>query len=85
MWPADIHSLLSLLLELQAELGLGIDDERRAAFQAQQIGGKSAQLKERLLACRTEPSAERQRALALALQSCIERAERWAGGGLAGE
>jgi hypothetical protein len=79
--PGELHHVLALMLELFAELELGLDDLARERLQAMQTTGKSAQLLKSLLACVASPiPARRAAAHEQALQSCYERAERWGKG-----
>jgi hypothetical protein len=81
-WPADMHHVLSLLLELLTDLELGLSETARAKLANTKATGKAARAIRRLLDLANMPaSSKQQAALQQALNHRLARAERWAGAG----
>ena len=78
-WPADMHHIPALLLELLSDLQLAVNTAARAKLESTKATGKAAQAIKRFLALKATPASPKtQEALALALDNRLRRAEQWA-------
>ena len=79
--PRDAHHVLTLLLELLTELGLGLDETACTPLEALKGSSKTAKAAKALLALEGVGNASKmQQAAVQVLEARVSRAERWAGG-----
>jgi hypothetical protein len=79
--PRNAHRALELLLQLLTDLGLDLEEPARTPLALVKGSCKTAKAAKALLALkRVENSARMQQAAVQALETRVERAERWSGG-----